>query len=325
MGANTSRKTKVLVSNATAANTGNSMITDAGASKVAIVDNDVILFDRTFTELADTATIHSNKNADVLYLALGTGAAGASEMETIQTKNIRKITVASYVAPAQRVATITGENFNLAANTDYSISLEFHDTGRTMNDKPTRQFFVYTSGASAPTQAAVVNALVTKINAAKLSYVVASNVSDDLVITGKAVTPNSINSYQFVNFEVSMRSGFIAEPTDVTYTGGNQGQGHGQIVKDMELENTNNFNRIQWPLDEDTRRATNAGKYNLVVIEHATKHTGDFLQDYSAPRTAVVAFATTDGTSSAKQTAFIEKLTSIAESVGVYVSDVTPA
>lgn len=325
MGATNSRKMKVFVSNELTTNGGNTVTT--------ITNDDVVLFDRSLTELADTATITANANADVLYVALGNSTVGSPTIETIQTRNIRKVTIAKYDAPVQRKVVLDGAKFDLKANTDYSISLEFQDTGRVAQDKPTRQFYVFTSGSVAPTATEVVDGLVAKINAAKLSYVTASNVSDDLSIVAKAIPANSINTYQFVNFSLAMRSGFLASATTantLTWTGGFQGQGVGQIVRDMELDNTNNFNRIEWPLSEDKRRATNGGFYNLVVIEYSNSHTGDLLQNYNAPKTLVLAFAAAEtlettamdaisetAIASKKQNDFITALASLVESAGV--------
>lgn len=322
MGANTSRVTKILVSNTLAANTGNTLAT--------MVNDDVVLFDRTMTELADTATLANNANADTIYIGLGTGLAGSRETEMslpIQPRNIRKVKVNPYVAPVQHSIFIPAASFVVANSSEYTLSVEYQDNNRVMHEHGDRNFFYYKSDATA-TITEITAGLAAKINAVKFNkQVTAVGDVNGLTITGIAVTPNSINQYQFRYFNIFLKQGFVTgldKAAVMTATSGLQGEGHGEIVKNME-QDTKKVQRIAWPIPVETNRATNAGKYNLVTIEHTNAHMGDLHGTYHAPMTTVVAFLTTDGTQSAKQVAFIEKLTSIAESAGVYVSDVVPA
>lgn len=321
-----SRVLKVLVSNATAANTGTSAAT--------AVAEDVILVDKTGTQLADTATVTSNPNADIIRVLLGKGPGVVEQSIPIQLKNVRKVTIKNYVAPVQHKVTVLATSVETAvAGKQYSIKI-FHQDEKQMVTHLSEEFYTYTA-TGAQTGAQILAGLKAKMDTSLSSRVVATIVGSDLVITGKAITANAIEHYQFGYFKVALRRGFTVNTTKgtdaMTTVGGVQGTGLGQQVYDMERLSSQNAykNYTSFPsetlLTGDPCRANKAGIYNLVVIEHGSERSGDLTQTFTAPVTTIVAFATADGTSSAKQTAFVEKLTSIAESAGVYVSDVVPS
>jgi hypothetical protein len=324
MGANTSRVMKVLVSNATAANTGTNAAT--------AVDNDVILVDKTGVQLANTATVQSNKNADVLRVLLGTSK-GVEQSIPIQVKNVRAVTIQPYVAPVQHSVKVLATSVETpVAGKSYSVKIVFKDEKKIVPHF-SEEFYTYQAKAG-DTAALVLAGLKAKMDAFSGSRVVATIAGSDLVITGKSITSNAMEHYQFQYFSVALRRGFTVNTTKgtdaMTTTSGKVGNGVGQQVYDMERLSSNlaHVFRAGFPNDEllkgKAERASTTGKYNLVTIEHGSERSGDLTQTFKAPVSTVIAFSTTDGTPSAKQDAFVMKLTSIMESAGVYVSDVTP-
>ena len=332
-GSSNSRVPKVLVSNATAVNTGNSAAT--------AVDNDVILVDRTGTEVADTATLASNKNADVVEVILGKGVASSTspnvERARIQVRNIRKVTVQNYVAPVQHVVTVDCTKATLAANTTYLIKVIYHDNHK-IQLIGSEQTASWTSGSTVPTAADVAAGLKASIDAQKTSRVTATVSTGTLTLTGKAVTginATELNNYMFQYFHVALRTGFSTTSNAASALGGTpgiQGKGAGRQVLDMERHSTASYyrNYSAFPSDDLLQgtplRAVKTSGYNLVVIEHSNEVIGDLTQTHKAPQTLIIAFLTNAGAASAKQTAFVEKLTSLAEGTGdTYVSDIVPA
>lgn len=325
MGSNTTRVYKVLTSNATAANTGNSAAT--------AVAEDVILVDRKGTELADTATLTSNKDAGVIRVLLGLGGGKVEQSIPIQVRNVRKVTIQAYVAPTQHSVKVLASSVETpAAGKQYSIKIR-HKDEKQIATHLSEEFYTYTA-KEGDTAAQVLAGLKAKMDTSLSSRVDATISGSDLVITGQAITSNAIEEYQYGYFDVSLRRGFTVETmrgTDaMTITAGKVGNGHGQQVYDMERLSSQHAytNYTSWPsevlLGGEKVRASRSGKYNIVTIEHGSERSGDLTQTFTAPVSTIVAFATTDGTPSAKQVAFVEKLTSVLESGGVYVSDVVP-
>jgi hypothetical protein len=322
MGANTSRTMKVLVSNATAANTGTSAAT--------AVAEDVILVDKTGTLVADNATLQSAPNADVIRVLLGLGAGKVEQSIPIQVRNIRKVTVQNYVAPVQHSVKVLASSVEApVAGKQYSIKIVFSDEKKIATHL-SEEFYTYTAIAG-DTAALVLAGLKAKVDTSTSTRLVATLAGSDLVLTGKSITANAMEHYQFQYFKVALRRGFTVQTikgTDaMTTTAGVIGNGVGQQVYDMERLSSNlaHVFRAGFPNDEllkgKQERASTTGTYNIVTIEHGSERSGDLTQTFTAPVSTVIAFATVGGTPSAKQTAFVNKLTSIAESGGVYVSN----
>jgi hypothetical protein len=325
MGANTSRVMKVLVSNSSA--------TNVGTHKGNLADNDVMLVDKTGVQVANTATIQSNKNVDVLRVLLGTSK-GVEQSIPIQVRNIRAVTVQNYVEPVQHSVKVLGTSVEaVTAGKAYSIKIRFKDE-KQIASHLSEEFYTY-SAIAGDTATVVLTALKDKINANLNTRVVASIVGSDLVITGKAITANSMEHYQFQYFSVALRRGFTVNTikgTDaMATTAGKVGNGVGQQVYDMERLSSNlaHVFRAGFPNDEMlngvAERASKTGKYHIVTIEHGSERSGDLTQTFKAPVSTVLAFSVTaEGATSTKMNEFLMKLTSVVESAGVYVSDVTP-
>lgn len=328
MGANSTRATQVLVSNAAVINTGTTAAT--------AVNNDVLLLNRVGVAVGAGTTI-SDINNDVVRVALGTSAtAGVVDWSApIHVRSIRKITKQLYEIPVQHVVTISAASVpaTSAAGTTFSIKINFHDTNRIMSQNETAQYFTYTTLVANETSTVVYDALRTKINAVATAanQIVASGTTT-LILTGRAVTDNALGFPQFRYFDVALRKGFTyTAGASVVATAGKPGRGTGLQVRQMELAGKYGFNRTQFPVDTDTRRGSTTGYYNLVTIEFGTPHLSVHHSTYVAPQTVVVAFAAAETTAdtlfdgagtpiiSTKQQAFLDSLEALAESAGVHV------
>ncbi len=307
MGSTFERVTKVLVTNTTAANTGNSVTT--------VADGDVILFNRQFNEVADTDTVQTSADASDLYVGLGVAGGGMTTSAKIQTRNIRLVKPKAYAAATQYSVTIG--NITAVNNTEYIVKIIYRDYFPTTPGQSAPRSYSFISDASA-TAAEIATGLAGRINSDKNAMVTATVAADTLVITGKVIPVNAIDTYQRVSFDVATPYGF-ADTTTQTVNAGSEGSGTGQKVKNME-QATKNDQRILFPIPSDKTLASNTGKYNLVVIEHYNEHIGDAADQRKEPLKTIIAFSTVDGTPSAKQTAFMTKLTSVVESAGIYVS-----
>jgi hypothetical protein len=302
------RVASVQVTNIQAANTGNSVTTAA--------NGDVILFDRTFAEVSDTATVQTAADVETLYVGLGVSAGGAIESSMpIQVRNIRNVKVTPYVAATPYSVTLG--NITAANSTEYIVKIIYRDQFSSAPAHSAPRSYVYASDAAA-TPAEIATGLAAAINADKNSQVTASVSTNDLVITGKIIAPNAIDTYQRVTFDVATPLGFAATTTR-TVNPGSDGSGIGQKVKDLE-QSTKSAQRILFPIPTETTKASVSGIYNLVTIEHYNEHIGDLANQRKEPLKTVIAFASTSATPSAKQAAFMVKLASVVESAGIYVS-----
>lgn len=303
-----SRVATVQVSNVQAINTGTSVTT--------ATDGDVILFDRTFTLVADTATVQTSADVETLYVGLGVSTGGAIEASMpIQVHNIRSVKRTAYQAAVPYAVTIG--NIVAANTTEYIVKIIYRDQFSSAPAHSAPRSYVFITGAAAA-PADVATGLAAKINADKNAQVTASVNVNDLVITGKLILPNAIDTYQRVSFDVGTPIGFATTVTNIA-SPGTEGLGTGQKVKDME-QKTKYAQRILWPIPSDTTRASLAGIYNLVTIEHYNEHIGDLQGQRKEPLKTVIAFASAGATASAKEAAFMVKLSSVVESAGKFVS-----
>jgi hypothetical protein len=297
----------VQVTNVQTANTGNGR--PEGAA-----NGDVILFDRQFNEVADTATVQTAPDVETLYVGLGVGGSIESSMP-IQVRNIRFVKVTPYVAAVQRSVTIG--NITAVNNTEYIVKIIYRDQFTSAPAQSAPRSYVFTSDGTA-TAAEIATGLAAVINSDKNAQVTASVSTNDLVITGKVIAANAIDTYQRVTFDVATPVGFASTTTN-TVTAGADGVGIGQKVKDLE-QTTKFQQRILFPIPTETTKASVSGIYNLVTIEHYNEHIGDMANQRKEPLRTVIAFASTSATPSAKQTAFMVKLASVVESAGTFVS-----
>lgn len=331
MGANTGRVSTVLVANTTGANTG--------TSAANIAANDILLLNSLGAVVADAGKV-SDAGNHLVYVA-GTGADGKiKQSNPIQVRNIRKVTIRPYEATVQHKVVIDCAvaipAANLVAGGEYGIMVQFTDNNRIEAELPTRQFFYHKAGATAPTAAQVAQGIADKINGVnqalanmRIKLIKATVAGAVLTIEGLPVdtNDNGINQYQFIYFDVTLRSGFDFNAGGVTVTAGKPGKGIGLKVKDLEQSTLGRqLRRGPWPIIEADKKALASGKYNLIVIEHGHEHIGDLQGPQVNPVTTVIAFETgvnIDGVTlepSAKQAAFVTKLTSLVESAGVFVS-----
>ena len=308
------RTTSVQVTNIAAANTG------GGTAQSAAI-GDVILFDRQFNQVADTATVQTSAEVETLYVGLGVG--GASELSMpIQVRNIRNVVVTPFVAASPYTVTVGG--IVPLNSTEYVVKIIYRDQFSSAPAHSAPRSYSFISDATA-TALEIATGLAARINADKLSQVIASVAADTLVIAGKVIPANAIDYYQRVSFDIATPLGFSLTATTLTVAPGSDGRGIGQKVKDLE-QSTKFIQRVLHPIPTETTKADLGGRYNLVNIEHYNEHIGDMANQRKEPLKTVIAFAvgvnaTTQAIEiSAKQAAFMVKLASVVESAGTFVS-----
>jgi hypothetical protein len=141
------RVNRVLVTNTTGANTGTNIAT--------IINGDILIFNKTFTTaLTGTPTPISAEGNDTIYIAQGIGTGKMITSFPIVLRNVTKVTVRGYVAPAEKVLTFgyNGTSGTIAApedNTEYALNINILDDQRIEGNRPTRQYYSYVSDASA--------------------------------------------------------------------------------------------------------------------------------------------------------------------------------
>jgi hypothetical protein len=321
MGANTGRVTTVLVSNAIAANTTFTNVQSVQA-------NDVVLINRNNAQVADTGKV-SDAGNDLLYVVVGEGGGKLKYSNPIQPTNIRKIRVTPFEATTQHKIVVPAAAIpaaSLVAGAEFGVGVIYQDDNRIFAELPTREYFYFKAGATAPTATDVFNGIAARINGAKLRQLTATVTGGTLVIEGLPVDTdnNGINQYQFRYFHAILRGSFDANVA-LTVTTGKPGRGIGMKVIDLEQASLGRQLRTMWPIRETPKRALSTGTYNIVTIEHGHEHVGDLQQPQVNPVTTLIAFQTAGdapgtapgtGFPSAKQNAFMTKLTSIATSAG---------
>ena len=303
-----SRVASVQVTNNQAVNGGNSVTT--------ATNGDVILFDRTFTEVSDLATVQGSADVETLYVGLGVSAGGAIEASMpIQVRNVTNVKVTPYIAASPYQVTIG--NILAVNNLEYMVKIIYRDQFHSSPAHSAPRSYSFIADGTA-TALEISTGLAARINADKNAQIVASVAVNDLVIAGKVIVANAIDTYQRVTFDVATPVGFNLDVTQ-TIVAGNDGVGVGQKVKDLE-QRTKYAQRILWPIPTETTKALVGGIYNLVIITHYNEHFGDVASQRKEPLRTIVAFASGSAVASAKQAAFMVKLTSVVESAGTFVS-----
>ena len=139
---------RVLVTNATGANTGTSLAT--------IVSGDVLIFSRTFgTALTGTPTITSAEGNDMIHILAGIGSEGSMKSISsfpIELRNVVKASFRTYVAPVEKVQTITFPT-TINARSQYNFFIVYNNpTYRVLQQKPQAERYSYIT-TSSPSQA----------------------------------------------------------------------------------------------------------------------------------------------------------------------------
>ncbi len=184
------RVNRVLVTNTEAANTG--------TTRATIINGDILIFNRTNgTALTGTPTPISAEGNDVIYIAQGIGVGKGLDSFPIVLRNVTKVTVKGYVAPAEKVLTFgyNGTSGTIAApdnSTEYALNIMILDDQRIEGNRPTRQYYSYVTDASA-TAKELAFAFANKVNTDSFpantnSYVTAAVLTDG---TFTALTNNA--------------------------------------------------------------------------------------------------------------------------------------
>lgn len=206
------RVNRVLVSNVEGANTG--------TTRQTIINGDILIFNRTNgIALTGTPTPISADGNDVIYVAQGIGTGKGLDSLPIVLRNVTKVTVRPYVAPAERVVTFgyDGTSRTIPApdnTTEYALNIMILDDQRIEGNRPTRQYYSFVSDSSA-TAKELAFALANKVNNDNFvtntnSYVTAAVLTDGsfaaltnnaiVTNTGKAITSiaHGLSAGQFV-------------------------------------------------------------------------------------------------------------------------------
>lgn len=145
---------RVLVTNATGANTGTSLAT--------IVSGDMLIFNRTMgTALTGTPTLTSADGNDQIYIAQGLGSEGSMTVLLsfpIMLKNVTKASLSTYVAPVEKVQTITFPT-TINSRSEYNLTIVYNNpTQRVLQQRPQAERYSYVTSTAA-TQAELAFAL----------------------------------------------------------------------------------------------------------------------------------------------------------------------
>jgi hypothetical protein len=169
------RVNRVLVTNTEADNTGTSIAT--------IINGDLLILNKAFSNLTGSPTATSAADNDTIYIAQGIAAGNAVMSLPIQLKNVTSVKRSAYSAPAEEVLHLgyngTDGDVTSANSTEFTLILLFKDDQRVQPQRQTRQVYSYVSTASA-TDLEIAAAFARKINADKsvntsVSAVVISN------------------------------------------------------------------------------------------------------------------------------------------------------
>lgn len=188
------RPDRVLVTNTESANTGTSLPT--------IINGDMLIFNEAFTTaLTGTGgTITSSANNSRIYIAQGIAAGRAIVSMPIVLKNVTKVTVRGYSAPAEKVMTYgyNGTSGTISTpddSTEYQLTILVKDDQRIQGNRPTTQKYNYKTSSSA--------------TAKELAFAFAQKVENDCIA-------GNTNSY--VTAVVLTNGTFSALSNDATVT-----------------------------------------------------------------------------------------------------------
>ena len=153
---------RVLVSNTEGANTG--------TTRQTIINGDILIFNRTGnTALTGTPTPISAEGNDIIYIAQGIGTGKGLDSLPIVLRNVTKVSVEGYAAPAEKVYSFgyIGSGSSTVAAPDslaeYALNINILDDQRIQGNRPTRQYYSYVTDAAA-TAKELVFALAAKVN-----------------------------------------------------------------------------------------------------------------------------------------------------------------
>lgn len=187
------RVNRVLLSNLEASNTGTNLAT--------IISGDILIFNKTWgTALTGTPTVISADGNDTIFISQGLGSGRRVDSLPIVLKNVTKVTVRGYDAPAEKVMTFgyNGTSGTIATpsnSTEYSLNILIKDDQRIHGNRPTRQPYYYKTDSSA--------------TAKELAFAFASKVQNDVMAS---------NTNSYVTAVVLTDGTFTALTNDATVT-----------------------------------------------------------------------------------------------------------
>lgn len=249
-----------------------------------LAEGEVVVLDKNKELLAAGATI---ADTDTIYIAVGTGETYDYVTETgVSVAGVRKLKIStpiegalvksfkglSYSAATQRVASVgidTSATFAPVIGDEYVVRIVYRD----ITEHPGQFVQEYRHIATTVTPADLTNALLAKVNRDNGARVAATNVADDLVLTGKVIPYNTIDDYSQVDFEVTFYKGDHTEISDVAVTysaNATSGNGNPRIVRDREkhaLGYEGVLNTTHFPVVAPEFVSSLTATYDSIIIE----------------------------------------------------------
>lgn len=286
-----------------------------------IAEGDIAVTNKFGTVLVAGATPSSAVGNDEIKIIQGIATGRTRKSNIIQAHNITKYTLASFVAPTQKVVAIgsngTTGSITAVNNTRYKLRIEFRTSTSLLPNQASAYEVYYDSDATA-THDEIATGIVAKVNAdknlkllisaAKLTEAV-SLANSGIQLTGKAVPANSIDRYEFANFDAFFTmtpntSGSIgfgvytaAASTIATTTAAAIGTGsYGQIFdlwKDSLGDSEGYGNFTLFPVEALPAGGPVLGAtYDLYSIHHFNSHPGPGIHNEGrTPELTVIAVA----------------------------------
>lgn len=281
---------------------------------------EVVVLDKYKKVLAAGATY---ADSDTIYICQGTGktfnytneagtsVTGAREVifsDPIQGKRVRSFKANTFTVKAEQTSAVTLTGMTPVVGTEYIVRVIYKD----MEEHPgqfTQTYRHVATATSAASVAALIDALVAKINAHTGRRVDATDDTTGITLTGKEIPScctalTDLEEFRMVQFEarflyVDSDGNWQIMPstsTTVTNTGPTYGSGNWEQVRDMEKATqpyTGISNFTQFPVITPTMSTVVDSYYDLIVIEHDREYLSPGINAYqTTPITTVIALAT---------------------------------
>lgn len=295
----------------------------SATSSQNLAEGEVFIADKNKQLLSSGSTI---SDSDTIYIGVGTdetfdytdpSGSAVTGVRKIKwsnpisgkfVKNYKGLTGDSSATESKVTINIdSASSFTPVIGEEYVVRLIYKE----VSEHPGQFVQEYRVIADSTTPSDLTDAFVSKINKDQEARVVASNSSNDLVITGKDVSPDdkdAIDEYRQVNFKAILKMGYSASDSsgwdDVTVTENQQphpGNGNPKLVRDKEkhaLGYEGQTNRIHFPVVGPDRMVNMDKWYDAIIIEHDNHYiAADNEYEKEAPLTTEIYIPTGAGQS----------------------------
>jgi hypothetical protein len=279
-----------------------------------LADGEVVVLDKNFKVLADSATI---ADSDIIYICQGTGETYTYATEAapgtaitarrllmsdpIEGKLVKSYKGISYAAKSEQIDSWDLTGITPVVGTEYFVRIVYKD----MNEHPgqfTQTYRIIATGATLATD--LIDALDAKVNAHSGRRVNATKTATTLVLTGRAIpecttSVNDLEEFRMVEFEsflcyIDADGNWTELGATLTRTAADYGSGTWEQVRDMEkraLPYRGITNFTMYPVKLPTVNTSATATYDLLVIEHDKSYLSpDNQYIKQAPLTTVIAF-----------------------------------